>query len=31
MSKSAVKPMNSSKKKLNGEIIFIYNLNPNTC
>ena len=29
MLKSAVRPMNSSKNKLNSEIIFIYNPNPN--
>ena len=29
MPKSTVRPMNSSKNKLNNEIIFIFNPNPN--
>ena len=29
MLKSAVRPMNSSKNKLNGEIILIFHSNPN--
>ena len=29
MPKSAVRPINNSKNKLNNEITFIYNLNPN--
>ena len=30
MPKSAVRPMNSSKNKLNSEIILIFHFNPNT-
>ena len=29
--KSAVRPMNSNKNKLNSKIIFVYNLNSNAC
>ena len=30
MLKSAMRPMNNSKNKLNSEIILIFNYNPNT-